>query len=384
MVLFPFTKEQMSPTRCGRWAFSRAMFTVGALVFRRAAVAAGIALTAVAGLLYGMAPTLTEERSGDPQILADLAGYQGFNDLSVAVIDLDDAQPLRFANIGSTPTTTFEVGSITKALTGLVIADQARRGEIDLTRPVSDYLPLNGASAGAATLQELVTDHAGYPALGGGTFHRADLENAVGSERPGHQPGRHAAGGPDRRNLERSRQTVRLFELGAASGQAAEAGNRHGLPGTSMRTPTVGPLGTADTESDHGHSSPVARNHGTSCPARMMDGYAERCGWGQVYQDMSALGIAAQRTAPGLDAMTPTASTGSETPGSASSGTPPTGPTAKPSPGTTAEAAATPPTSDSTSNTTTPSSCSPTSRSPSTTSVTTYWSDSTECPRNIT
>ena len=55
-----------------------------------------------------------------------------------------------------------------------------RRGEINLTQPVSAYLPLEGTAAGAATLQNLVTHHAGYPALGNGTFQRAIWKMPLG------------------------------------------------------------------------------------------------------------------------------------------------------------------------------------------------------------
>ena len=47
---------------------------------------------------------------------------------------------------------------MTKAMTGLVIADAVSRGEIRMDAPVATYLPqLDGSPAGAATIHELVT-----------------------------------------------------------------------------------------------------------------------------------------------------------------------------------------------------------------------------------
>jgi CubicO group peptidase (beta-lactamase class C family) len=89
-----------------------------------------------------LTPQLAEQRNGDQHLLARLSALEGYQDLSVAVVDLDASQHARFANIGSSQTTPFEAGSLTKALTGLVIADAVRRGELDLDGSVSAYLPV--------------------------------------------------------------------------------------------------------------------------------------------------------------------------------------------------------------------------------------------------
>jgi len=68
-----------------------------------------------------------------------------------------------------------EIGSITKALTGLVIADSVNRRELDLDFPISTYLPqLVGFPAREVTLSELVTHRAGYVQVGTATTRRAD------------------------------------------------------------------------------------------------------------------------------------------------------------------------------------------------------------------
>ena len=88
-----------------------------------------------------------------------LAGYES---VAVADVDLDSEHPVRLAGIGAVDTTPMEVGSMTKAMTGLVIADAVRRGEIRMDAPVSMYLPRAGGSpAGTVTMHELVTHSSG-------------------------------------------------------------------------------------------------------------------------------------------------------------------------------------------------------------------------------
>jgi len=52
---------------------------------------------------------------------------------------------------------------VTKGLTGLLLADLAARGEVDLAGKATDYLP--GASPGRVTLVDLATHTAGLPRL---------------------------------------------------------------------------------------------------------------------------------------------------------------------------------------------------------------------------
>ena len=68
-----------------------------------------------------------------------------------------------------TPQTPFELGSITKTMTGLLLADAVQRGEMRRGAAVADYLPeLAGTPAGAATVEQLATHHSGLPALPSG------------------------------------------------------------------------------------------------------------------------------------------------------------------------------------------------------------------------
>lgn len=65
--------------------------------------------------------------------------------------------------------TLFEIGSVTKALTGLLLADMVRRGEVRLEDPVADHLPpgtvVPTRNGKAITLIDLATHTSGLPRL---------------------------------------------------------------------------------------------------------------------------------------------------------------------------------------------------------------------------
>jgi D-alanyl-D-alanine-carboxypeptidase/D-alanyl-D-alanine-endopeptidase len=64
---------------------------------------------------------------------------------------------------GAGPETVFQIGSVTKAVTGLLLADMAERGQVLLSDPATKYLP--GAPPGRATLVDLATHTSGLPRL---------------------------------------------------------------------------------------------------------------------------------------------------------------------------------------------------------------------------
>ena len=59
-------------------------------------------------------------------------------DGSTRIVSFGDAGPNARA-LG--PQSVFEIGSITKAFTGILLADMVARGEVSLADPVSDHLP---------------------------------------------------------------------------------------------------------------------------------------------------------------------------------------------------------------------------------------------------
>lgn len=98
---------------------------------------------------------------------ASTAGYRG-----IAVAELGKSGNVRWAGLGNrgdgfapTDTTPFEIGSITKLFTGLMLADAVDRGEVQLGAELGTYLPqLAGTPAGTVTLEELATHRSGLPA----------------------------------------------------------------------------------------------------------------------------------------------------------------------------------------------------------------------------
>lgn len=93
-------------------------------------------------------------------------------------------------------TTTMEIGSITKALTGLVIADSVNRRELDLDFPISTYLPqLVGFPAAKLRCANWsptapATSRSGPPPLAGPMVRTGWQELGDRQHGPGHKAGR--------------------------------------------------------------------------------------------------------------------------------------------------------------------------------------------------
>ncbi|MFD1507496.1 serine hydrolase domain-containing protein [Georgenia yuyongxinii] len=157
------------------------------LASRRLILTVAVSSLAVAVSSALLAPTLSTSGTGDPVLLDQLQAEQlvgaldGFESIAVAHVDLGAPQPVRLAGLGAAQTTQMEVGSLAKAMTGLVIADAVDRGEVQMDEPVSRYLPeLVGSPAGAVTLHELVTHTAGYVDFGPSTQQRAAWSAPLG------------------------------------------------------------------------------------------------------------------------------------------------------------------------------------------------------------
>lgn len=72
---------------------------------------------------------------------------------------------VRVATVGAPLGGSFEIGSITKGVTGLLYADALERGEVAQDTRLGDLLPLDGAAASAIKLQELAQHCSGLPRL---------------------------------------------------------------------------------------------------------------------------------------------------------------------------------------------------------------------------
>ncbi|SFC41461.1 serine hydrolase domain-containing protein [Streptomyces aidingensis] len=66
---------------------------------------------------------------------------------------------------GADPGSDFEIGSVSKGVTGLLYADALARGEIGPGTTLGEVLPLDGAPAARVTLESLATHRSGLPGL---------------------------------------------------------------------------------------------------------------------------------------------------------------------------------------------------------------------------
>jgi CubicO group peptidase (beta-lactamase class C family) len=125
-----------------------------------------VALAAIILLLGVLArpqpPSLSTNVTGDPalaaQVLPHLAG--ALDRVSIATID---GTTVTYAHFGADDTTEYEIGSITKTFTSLLLADAIARGEVTADTKVGVLLPLGGSPAADVTLAELASHHSGLP-----------------------------------------------------------------------------------------------------------------------------------------------------------------------------------------------------------------------------
>ena len=138
--------------------------------------AAFLSAVIVAGLLMGCvasdtAPDATvvasgaageiRRSSGDDDLVARLGSTfsEDFERAAVAVIGDD----VRTAFVDADESTAWEIGSITKVLTGELLAVAIERGEVSPDDALGEYLDLGDAPAASATLVQLATHRSGLP-----------------------------------------------------------------------------------------------------------------------------------------------------------------------------------------------------------------------------
>lgn len=139
------------------------------MVIRVALSALGFLALAAVG--FGLLRILLHRASaaqGDPELAAELDNLAGRHTrrLAAVVIDLDAAPRTRMAFIDAGPDTPFEIGSVTKALTGMLLAQSIEVGETSLDTQLAMLLPETAAGpVGSLTLGELCTHTSGLPRL---------------------------------------------------------------------------------------------------------------------------------------------------------------------------------------------------------------------------
>ena len=82
-----------------------------------------------------------------------------------------------YAHHGCSPDAEFEIGSISKGVTGLLYHVGLERGEISATTRLGELLPLTGSAAGGIVLADLATHRSGLPRILGAHLWRRTLDH---------------------------------------------------------------------------------------------------------------------------------------------------------------------------------------------------------------
>ncbi|MEH1097829.1 serine hydrolase domain-containing protein [Micromonospora sp. CPCC 205561] len=292
-----------------------------------------IVLVLVAGLVAAVAaigimpraPRLTDRSTGDAALAAavraavsDPGGHRG---LAVALVE---GGRVRTAGLGDRdpdgrpvePGTAFEIGSVTKVMTGMLLARQAAAGAVRPDDQVGDALPELTGPAREVTLAELASHRSGLPRLAG-----TSVGDRVGTWWTGITGGNPYAGQDvdwlvdtaGREGPGEGRGKVRYSNLGMALlGQALAARAGTSYPELLDRE-LLRPLGMAATVVATDATAPPAGHAvGSTAGGRTVDawvggGYAAAgVGPWSTAEDLARLVAATLAgTAPGADAATP-------------------------------------------------------------------------------
>ncbi|HEU5486847.1 MAG TPA: serine hydrolase domain-containing protein [Microlunatus sp.] len=121
-----------------------------------------VGLALVAGVAWRPAPTaLPRSQAGDPELAELGRGIVGEDRPALAVACVTPTAT-RTASMGARPSDRFEIGSISKGLTGLLLADMIGRGEVRADTALGDLLPVTGDLA-RVRLEQLATHTSGLP-----------------------------------------------------------------------------------------------------------------------------------------------------------------------------------------------------------------------------
>ncbi len=107
-------------------------------------------------------PSLSTRVTGDSALAAAALPYLdgALDRVSIAVVD---GESVSFANFGAESDTVYEIGSVTKTFTSLLLADAIERGDVTPDSTLGAFLPLADAPAADVTLAELASHRSGLP-----------------------------------------------------------------------------------------------------------------------------------------------------------------------------------------------------------------------------
>ena len=162
------------------------------------------------GLLGPKPLHLEELTSGDEDLgdqVREVLGERGHHQVAAAVIDGGQTTYAGFG--GADETTSFEIGSVAKALTGMLLSDLTEDGTVRLDQPVGELVPGTPLAGGKATLQELSQHRSGLPRLGGGVqVLRSGVAGITGGDPYTGTPDGRPGAGRRRRRARRRRPVV--------------------------------------------------------------------------------------------------------------------------------------------------------------------------------
>jgi CubicO group peptidase (beta-lactamase class C family) len=147
------------------------------------AIASALVGVLVALLVGPHPPALPDGTTGDPALAGRARAVLGTGHGTVAVALVEDGK-VTVAGFGADGSTPFEIGSVTKPLTGMLLADLARTGDVRLDQPVGELVPGTPLAGARATLRDLAQHRSGLPRLEGGlgSLARQALANYTGSD----------------------------------------------------------------------------------------------------------------------------------------------------------------------------------------------------------
>ncbi len=134
------------------------------------ALALGLSVALLGLLARPAPPTLSTMVTGNAELAARARALLpgALDRVSIAVVD---GATITYAHFGADEHTQYEIGSLTKTFTGLLLAEAIRRGEVTADTKVGALLPLHNTPIADVTLAELASHRAGLSAQG---MHLAD------------------------------------------------------------------------------------------------------------------------------------------------------------------------------------------------------------------
>ncbi len=247
----------------------------------------------------------------DPALLARLHEVAGTitGRAALAVVDRESEPQVRLALVRASADTAFEIGSISKALTGMLLAEDLRSGGIALETPLGEISPaIDESELASVTLLELATHTSGLPKMPHGWGAAIDaLPYAIFGRNP-------YRGSPDSVIAIAARQPLRSRGRrnysnigGAVLGEALAT--FHSTDYSSLLTEQIlVPLEMSATSvSVEGHTAPWGRaSFGLPREPWVLGSYAPAGGLLSTIGDMVRLATALlQGSAPGMAALDP-------------------------------------------------------------------------------